>query len=279
MKRTPKVHFEGAIFHVIARGNHGESLFDSDEDCFEFLRRLESVAKKCGLLVHCWCFMGNHVHMLIEVSSVPIWDAMHRLLQPFARWMNVKRGTDGHLFQGPCMSLLCDTDRYFLELVRYIHLNMVKDGLVDHPDLWKHSSHHQYMGRSSGVAHTERVLEALGGPEGYRAFIAEGLLAVRAKRDLLEEWRRQEAAPGAKVGLAAVVETEAAALGVTIVQIQSGSKTAAISEARHAAIRAAARRGYRFREIAAFLGCTGAAVTKAARKWKLSGEKVAEVKW
>ncbi len=146
MARKPRIHAPGALYHVMLRGNGGDDLFFSDRD----RRRLEALVaegvERFKHLIHAYCWMTNHVHLAIQVGDVPLSKIIQNLAFRHARRINKRRGRMGHLFQGRYRALLVDRDRYLLALVRYIHLNPVKAGLVTRPEAYRWSSHRAYLG-------------------------------------------------------------------------------------------------------------------------------------
>jgi len=146
MARKPRIEYPGALVHVIARGNNRQEIFHDDEDRRAYLERLGLYLAGGRLTIYCFCLMPNHVHLLVEVGERSLSQVLHRLLTWHARYHSVKYSRVGHLFQGRYKAILCDKDAYLLELVRYIHLNPVRAGLVADPRDYRWSSHRAYLG-------------------------------------------------------------------------------------------------------------------------------------
>jgi len=146
MARKPRIEYPGALLHVIARGNNRQEIFHDDEDRRAYLKRLGLYLGVSGVTIYCFCLMSNHVHLLVEVGERSLSQVLHRLLTWHARYHSVKYRRVGHLFQGRYKAILCDKDAYLLELVRYIHLNPVRAGLVTDPRVYRWSSHRAYLG-------------------------------------------------------------------------------------------------------------------------------------
>lgn len=146
MGRKPRVHFFGALYHVIARGNQRQAIFRSDADRRRYLDLLNQYRTRYGFHVYAYVLMSNHVHLLLEVGKTPLAKAMQGLQQSYTLYFNRKYKLVGHLFQGRYKDILCDRDAYLLELVRYIHLNPVRSKIVDTPGNYTWSSHHAYVG-------------------------------------------------------------------------------------------------------------------------------------
>jgi hypothetical protein len=125
--------------------------------------------------------MTNHIHLALQVSDIPLSRSMQNLSFRYTRWINWRQKRTGHLFQGRYKAVLVDGDSYLLELVRYIHLNPVRAGMVSDPEEYPWSSHRAYLGKESLPCLTTDSLldhfgklpaEALG---NYGRFVLEGL--------------------------------------------------------------------------------------------------------
>ena len=125
MPRPLRLEFPGACYHVLSRGNERKAIFREGVDYEIFLGLLKDCADRFDLLVHAWCLMPNHFHLLLETKDSNLSQAMKRLLGVYTMRFNSKHHRRGHLFQGRYKAFLVDKDNYFLELSRYIHLNPV----------------------------------------------------------------------------------------------------------------------------------------------------------
>jgi putative transposase len=181
MARKPRLHVPGGVYHVILRGNARQNIFFDDEDRSAFYRLLDEGARRFELRVHAFCLMSNHVHLAVQVGAIGLPQPLQNLAFRYAQHVNRGRGRVGHLFQGRYKALLVDSDSYLLELVRYIHLNPVRAGLVPGPADYAHSGHAGYIGCSRfSFLTTDWVLAQFGGHESvarerYAAFIAHGI--------------------------------------------------------------------------------------------------------
>lgn len=146
MPRPLRLHVPGAFYHVTLRGNHRQDIFFSPSDR-ELLDALvqEVISRFCARL-HAYCWMTNHVHMLIQVSDAPLGMLMLRIAGQYARAVQKRLRTTGHLFEKRYHAILVDADEYLLELIRYIHLNPVRARMVTAPSQYRWSSHHAYAG-------------------------------------------------------------------------------------------------------------------------------------
>lgn len=130
MPRKPRIDYEGAIHHVITRGNERRVIFIDKDDKEEFLSRLSKGIEVTGCECYAWVLMPNHFHLMIRTGYKPLSNLMRRLLTGYAIYFNGKHKRRGHLYQNRYKSILCEEDNYFLELVRYIHLNPVRAKIV-----------------------------------------------------------------------------------------------------------------------------------------------------
>jgi REP element-mobilizing transposase RayT len=146
MAKKPRIHFPGAVYHIILTGNSHQPLFFSDEDRMYFYGLLEQGVGRFGHRVHAYCLMGNHVHLVVQVGEQPLGKIFHLCCLRYAKWVNKRMGRTGHLFQGPYYASLVDVNSYLLELVRYVHLNPVRAGLTDEPAGYPWSSYRAYLG-------------------------------------------------------------------------------------------------------------------------------------
>jgi REP element-mobilizing transposase RayT len=130
MPRKARIDAPGALHHVIIRGIERRKIFRSDYDRTEFVRRLAELIPETNTDCFAWALLDNHAHMLLRTGSVAVSVFMNRLLTGYAGWFNRKYRRHGQLFQNRYKSILCQEDPYLRELVRYIHLNPLRAGLV-----------------------------------------------------------------------------------------------------------------------------------------------------
>jgi REP element-mobilizing transposase RayT len=146
MARKPRLHVPGGVYHVMLRGNAGQDIFFTDEDRLHLYDLVEEGTARFAHRVHGFCLMGNHVHLVVQVSETPLAKIVQNLSFRYTRWIHRRQRTVGHLFQGRYKAILVDADAYLLTLVRYVHRNPVRAGLVDHPEAYRWSGHRTYLG-------------------------------------------------------------------------------------------------------------------------------------
>ena len=131
MPRKPRLHVPGGLYHVILRGNDRQNIFFDTEDRRRWESLIEEGLRRYKHRIHAYCWMTNHVHMAIQCHDVPLSGFMSLVASRYARSTNKKVNRTGHLFERRHRAILVQADSYLKELVRYIHFNPVRSGLVD----------------------------------------------------------------------------------------------------------------------------------------------------
>jgi len=179
--RKPRVEIEGGLYHLITRGNNRQRIFDSDDDYRKLLLLLSSRKAKLPFYLYAYCLMPNHIHLLIERREDSISRIMHGLLTGYSQYYNRTHKTIGHLLQGRYKAILCETDRYLAELIRYIHLNPLRAKIVRNPEQYQYSSHRAYVGlEKEHLVDADPVLRHFGGRksqarERFSLFVRAGM--------------------------------------------------------------------------------------------------------
>jgi len=181
MPRKHRIHFPGAVYHVILRGNAGDPIFFEDRDRYRLYLFLQQATEKFRCRIHGFCLMTNHLHLVMQVADIPLSRIMQSVTLRYTKWINYTQGRTGHVFQGRYKALLLDADAYLLELVRYVHLNPVRAGIVAAPEEHPWSGHRAYVGMEAiPWLTTDWVLslfseKAEKARRAYLAFVAEGV--------------------------------------------------------------------------------------------------------
>jgi len=181
MVRKPRVQFPGALYHVIGRGNQQQDIFLNDEDYSCYMNYLLDYHQRFHFILYAYVLMPNHIHLMLETGEVPLSKIMQCLQLRYSQYFNRKYRKKGHLFQGRYKSILCDRDTYLLELIRYLHLNPIRAGIVTHPLDYPWSSHQIYVGKKKAKwIETELILSQFGkkkreSVKRYQKFILDGL--------------------------------------------------------------------------------------------------------
>ena len=124
------------MYHVTARGDRRESIFDDDTDRQAFLDILGQVVEQFSWLCYARCLMNNHYHLFIQTPNANLSKGIRQLNDLLTQTSNRRHGRVGHLLQGRFKAILVDSDAYLLELARCVVLNPVCAGMVKRPDKW-----------------------------------------------------------------------------------------------------------------------------------------------
>jgi putative transposase len=165
MARLPRLFAPGVPSHIIVRGNNRQAVFLGEGDKIYFHRCLAEQSAASDVRVHAYVLMTNHVHLLgtgARPDSVP--SLVQRLGRRYVGYFNYLHGRTGTLWEGRYKSTLVEAERYFLTCQRYIELNPVRAGMVDHPGAYAWSSYrHAALGVPDDLVSLHGVYEDLGG--------------------------------------------------------------------------------------------------------------------
>jgi len=184
MPRHARLDAAGSLHHVVIRGIARKEIFLGDDDRTDFVDRLSTLLPETGTACYAWALMSNHAHMLFRTGDVPISTLMARLLTGYAAGFNRRRRRSGHLFQNRYKSTICQEEPYLKELLRYIHLNPLRAGIVpDYGSLGHYpwSGHAALLGnRAAPWQHVGYILALFGSNEqaaraNYREFASAGI--------------------------------------------------------------------------------------------------------
>ena len=147
MARPLRIEYPGAFYHITARGNERKDIFKGAQDYEKFLSYLEASTQRYGAIIHVYCLMGNHYHLLLETPLGNLSQIMRHINGSYTTYFNTRRKRAGHLFQGRYKAILVDADGYAGGLSRYIHLNPLRAGLSSRPEHYRWSSYQYYIGK------------------------------------------------------------------------------------------------------------------------------------
>lgn len=151
-------------------------IFKECADYEIFLVLLKKSLEKYGGVLHAYCLMSNHYHLLLETEEQEIWKIMKMISHQYAMYFNSMNGYMGHLFEGRYKACNVRDDAYFLQTSRYIHLNPVKAGMVEHPEDYKWSSYCTMIGlKDDKITRTNRTMSYFKSPDKmrYREFVED----------------------------------------------------------------------------------------------------------
>jgi len=177
MGRPLRITYSGAHYHVTSRGNEQKDIFKNRRDREKFIQYLESSVTRYGAIVHAYCLMSNHYHLLLETREANLPEIMRHINGAYTNYYNTKRKRVGHLFQGRYKAVLIEADEYLMELSRYIHLNPVRAGMTTMPEEHSWSSYRDYIGvrPTPSWLRIDTVLEHFGDSNKYRQFVEDML--------------------------------------------------------------------------------------------------------
>jgi len=181
MARPLRVEFAGALYHVTSRGDGREAIFLSDGDRRVFLDIVASIWERFNWVVHAYCLMTNHYHLLVETPDANLSKGMRQLNGVYTQRFNQTYNRTGHVFQGRYKAILAQKDAYLLELARYVVLNPVRARMARTTREWPWSSYRAMIGEAQAPEwlETRKILAAFGEAESeaierYARFVAEG---------------------------------------------------------------------------------------------------------
>lgn len=146
MARKTRYNVCGRFYHVMLRGNDGQEIFIDDQDRCRMSFLLQEGTERFGHKIHSFCFMSNHIHLLIQLGPESLSKIIHNLAFRYTRYVNRRYERIGHLFQGRFKSILLDEEGYFSQLLRYIHLNPIAANIVRNLSEYRWNSHRAYLG-------------------------------------------------------------------------------------------------------------------------------------
>lgn len=172
MARQWRIEYEGALYHVLSRGNERRDIFSDEKDRHVFLETLGQLVNRFDLEVHAYALMGNHYHLLLRSKRANLSEGMQWLGTTYSRRYNVRHGRSGHLFQGRFKNIVVEDERYLLNLSCYIHRNPLRAGLVRRLVDYRWSSYPTY---GYGKTHadwltTDLILGQFKGKDRHRAY-------------------------------------------------------------------------------------------------------------
>lgn len=306
MPRTARIDIPHLLQHVIVRGNERRVIFIDDDDRRYFVKRFSALLVATGTDCLAWALLDNHFHLLLRPHKISLGAFMRRLLTGYAVTFNRRHRRSGHLFQNRYKSLVCEEEAYLLELVRYIHLNPLRAGIVstvEQLDAYPWCGHASLMGRAElpGQAPVE-VLSRFGktidnARRNYRRFIEDGVslgcrddlvglarnkaarqdednrgldARVLGSNDFAEELLRQTEVelPATRLPLEKIIENVCSALDLTLEDLIYPARSRHIAQARSLICHLAFGGGHSGVAIANRLRLTGSAVSVAARRGK-----------
>lgn len=242
MGRKARIHFPGAVYHVLNRGVDGRSIYADDEDRVYFLRSMDRLMREACARVLSYCLMGNHFHLAVQVGNTPLSSIIHRLSTGYSRAFNLRQKREGHLFQARHKAIICCNDAYLATLIRYIHQNPVRAGLVKKVRDWPWSSAHL----QPDAGEDDEIKDF----DPWQDATTEQILDLRRSLEV----------PGA--ALSEIGSRITAESCVSIEELRSESTRRELTVVRSRLTKEAIMQGHSLREVAAFLRASPSAITR-----------------
>ncbi|WP_456273101.1 transposase [Bacillus sp. AK031] len=159
MPRQPRNWSPGSTYHIMMRGNRKSVIFHESKDYRNYLNLLQRSSKQNPFLLHSYCLMNNHIHLLLETIQASPTVIFQQINTCYAMYYNKKYNAVGHLFQDRFKAKHVDTTSYLLGVSKYIHLNPIEANLVRQPELYPWSSYSSYYHQQDNpLIHTEKIL-------------------------------------------------------------------------------------------------------------------------
>jgi putative transposase len=191
MPRKPRVSIAGVAEHIIQRGNNRQVIFAQNADMKAYINWLKEYARKFDIAVHAWVLMTNHVHLLCTPNApFAVSLMMQSVGRRYVQYFNRRYGRSGTLWEGRFRSSLVQSEEYLLHLYRYIELNPVRAGMVEHPSGYTWSSYQiNALGKRSQLITPHQLYLSLAGTQEQRQFAYRQKFAEKIEGKLLENIR------------------------------------------------------------------------------------------
>jgi len=172
MARALRIEFEGALYHILSRGNERRDIFLDDHDCRAFLDVLKKMSERFDVDIFAYVFMGNHYHLLLRTNQSNLSQSMQWAATTYTRRFNLKHSRIGHLFQGRFKSFLVQNEAYLTQLSCYIHRNPLRSGLVNRLVDYRWSSYRAYAYKANHDDWLKKdlILSRYGSQEAHKVY-------------------------------------------------------------------------------------------------------------
>lgn len=274
MSRPLRIEFPHALYHITARGDRQEAIYEDDTDRWLFLDILGDTVADFNWLVHAHCLMTNHYHLLVETPDGNLSAGMRQLNGVYTQRSNRKHGRVGHVFQGRYKAILVDRAPYLLEAARYVVLNPVRAGMVAQAQDWPWSSYRATAGQDAPPRWlaTDALLSAFGATraeaiQGYANFVAEGMKAAPLWDKLQRQVYLGDADFVARM-LSMAVQSPTLEVQRRFLRVPLAEIVASHPDRDPAIVAAHATGQYSYAEIAAYFGLHFTTIGRVVRRFK-----------
>lgn len=231
MPRKPRFFLPDVPAHVVQRGNNRQPIFFGDADYHAYLDWLRQAAERWSCRLHAYVLMTNHVHLLLTPADTDsVSRTMQYLGQRYVPYINRTYQRSGTLWEGRFKSSLVQTQAYLLSCYRYIELNPVRAGMVEHPGHYRWSSYaHNAGGEPSDLLTEHAEYLQLGSTAQARQHAYQALFASEPPAATLKSIR-ECLQTGTPLGNDRFRETIEATLGKRVGWTQRGRPKRTIDE-------------------------------------------------
>lgn len=278
MGRYTREEIDGGYYHLIARGNNREYIFNRDIDKGYFLKLLNESRQNMRFKLMGYVLMDNHYHLLVQTGNVKLQKIMHQINNKYSKYFNAIYERCGHVFQGRYNASVIGNEQYLLKVLTYIHQNPVKAGICKRVENYKWSSDKFYRKRLNGFIETKTIIEIIengfkdkDSSKKYKEIMDE---IEETDYDKLNEIgdRAYEIMMKRSINIEkrlSLEEIMAEEVGCTdiINKIKNGNRESRYREYKLKYARKAQENGYTMREIGSILGQSGVSV------WKMLKDK------
>lgn len=194
MARALRIGFSGALYHVTSRGDKKDDIYLDDDDRELFLDILEEVCSRFNWVIHAYCLMGNHYHLLVETTECNLSLGMRQLNGVYTQRFNRKHKRVGHVYQGRFKAIIVQKESYLMELPRYIVLNPICARMLMTANQWSWSSYRATIGKAKpkGGLNTDWLLAGFANRKStaidrYKSFVSEGKIQPSPWKNLTNQ--------------------------------------------------------------------------------------------
>ncbi len=161
MPRKAREKSSTGIYHVMLRGVNRQDIFNDDEDRIKYIHTLKDYKDISEYKIYGYCLMSNHIHLLIKEGKESISKVMKRIGVSYVHWYNMKYDRCGHLFQDRYKSEVVEDNKYLMVVLRYIHQNPLKAGMIENCNEYKWSSYTEYINHKRDLTDMDFILDSL----------------------------------------------------------------------------------------------------------------------
>lgn len=275
--RRPRIEYDGAIYHVIQRGNNREYIFDEHRWKRKILEEIMKSIALDHMELFAFVIMGNHYHLALRTGEPSLSKIMHRINGNFGKYYNRDRVRSGPFFEGRYKAFLIEDESYLLTVIRYIHRNPVRAGICSTVDAYNWSSDQAYRAKDYDFVSTNVLMSILGSRPDQSYFEYNRLMGLDDDYDehqlkyvgTEEFWSLKQNHKQAEAAIKEDLEIILHKSGATrqeIMLIKSGCKQKELMVYKRSFVQNAVTAGYTMEEIGKHISISGVAVGKLMRK-------------